>query len=495
MATDLIRTVHSDIAPGDHPYLRGAWTPLLEEVNATDMPVLEGRIPTDIDGVYLRNTQNPVYQSIGRYHPFDGDGMVHMLSLRDGKASYRNRFVQTKGLRAEQEAGHRLWAGLMEDPKLSRRPGWGAHGSIKDASSTDVVVHAGRALTSYYQCGEGYRMDPFTLEQQGIPPWSPLDGISAHTKVDESTGEMLFFNYSRHAPYMHYGVVDRHDKLVHYVPIPLPGPRLPHDMCYSEHYAILNDFPLYWDPELLKSGKHVVRFHPEQPSRFAIVPRRGQPHEIRWFEAAPTFVLHWLNAYEEGDEIVLDGYFQDEPEPKNFSGAPAGYERMMSYLDQYKMGCHLHRWRFNLATGKTTEQRLDERILEFGMINRRYAGRKYRYAYSAVQVPGWFLFHGYVKHDLQTGASWEIHLPEGQYASEAPFAPRINAQDEDDGYLVTFITNENTQRSEALLIDSKRFAEGPVCRIELPHKLCSGTHSCWANGADVRDGLLSRDSA
>ena len=72
-----------------------------------------------------------------------------------------------------------------------------------------------------------------------------------------------------------------------------------------------------------------------------------------------------------------------------------------------------------------------------------------------------------------------------------PFAPRTNARDEDDGYLVTFITNENTQRSECLLIDSKRFMDGPVCRIELPHKLCSGTHSCWANGADLRDGLLS----
>ena len=162
----------------------------------------------------------------------------------------------------------------------------------------------------------------------------------------------------------------------------------------------------------------------------------------------------------------------------------------MSYLDQKKMGCHLHRWRFNLETGKTTEKRLDERILEFGMFNQRFATKPYRYAYSAVQVPGWFLFHGYVKHDLQTGDSWEIRLPEGQYASEAPFAPRVNAQDEDDGYLVSFITNEKTQRSEIILIDSKKFDAGPICRIELPHKLCSGTHACWASGADLEGGGL-----
>jgi carotenoid cleavage dioxygenase-like enzyme len=492
MAVDIIRRVAATIEAGDHPYLRGAWTPLHEEVNATDLKVLAGKVPTDIDGVYLRNTQNPVHQAIGRYHPFDGDGMLHMAAFRDGTVSYRNRLIQTKGLGAEMEAGRSLWAGLLEDPALSSRPGWGAHGSIKDASSTDVVVHAGRALTTYYQCGEGYRLDPLSLEQQGIPPWSPLDGISAHCKVDETNGELLFFNYSKHAPYMHYGVVDRHDKLVHYVPVPLPGPRLPHDMAFTKNFVILNDFPLFWDPALLAQGKHVVRFHKDMPSRFAIVPRRGGPADIRWFEAAPTFVLHWLNAYEEGDEIILDGYFEDEPMPRNYEGAPAGYERMMSYLDQYKMGTHLHRWRFNLRTGATTEQRLDERILEFGMFNQRYAMRPYRYAYSAVQVPGWFLFHGYVKHDLQTGESWEIRLPEGQYASEAPFAPRVNAQDEDDGYLVTFITDENAQRSEVALIDCKRFEEGPVCRVELPHKLCSGTHSCWANGADLREnGLLA----
>ena len=495
MATQTIRSIKGDIEPGDHPYLQGIWTPVEDEVNAVDLKVIEGKIPTDLDGVYLRNTQNPVYQSIGRYHPFDGDGMLHMAAFQGGKLEYRNRFVQTKGLGAEMEAGHRLWAGLIEDPSLSQRPGWGSHGSIKDASSTDVVVHAGRALTTYYQCGEGYRLDPLSLEQEGIPSWSPLDGISAHCKVDEKTGELHFFNYSKYAPYMHYGVVDKNDRLVHYVPIPLPGPRLPHDMALSSKYAIFNDFPLFWDPKLLAQGKHVVKFFKDLPSRFAVIPRKGQPEDIRWFEAAPTFVLHFLNTYEDGDEIVMDGYFQEHPLPTNYDGALPGYERMMAYLDMHKMGSRLHRWRFNLKTGTTQEERLDDRILEFGMFNQQYAGQPYRYVYSAMGVPGYFTFNGYVKHDLQTGQSWEARLPEGQFASEAPFAPRINAVDEDDGYLVTFIMNENTQRSEVALIDCKNFEAGPICRVELPHQIASGTHACWANGSDLRSGPLAYPTA
>ena len=99
---------------------------------------------------------------------------------------------------------------------------------MKDASSTDVVVHGGRAVTSFYQCGDLYEFDPRTLEQLGKSDWvanaTPGWGGPAHTKIDEATGEMLFFNYSKDAPYMHYGVVNAARELVHYVPIPLPGP-------------------------------------------------------------------------------------------------------------------------------------------------------------------------------------------------------------------------------------------------------------------------------
>ena len=95
MAVDVVRRLQGNLEPGDHPYLQGPWTPLHEEVNAEDLTVIAGQIPTDIDGVYLRNTQNPLFQALGRYHPFDGDGMIHMASFHNGRMRYRNRFVQT----------------------------------------------------------------------------------------------------------------------------------------------------------------------------------------------------------------------------------------------------------------------------------------------------------------------------------------------------------------------------------------------------------------
>lgn len=489
MTIERLAPIFSSLQPSNHPYLNGAWTPLMEEVNAPDLEVIEGAIPTDIDGVYLRNTENQVHQPLGRYHPFDGDGMICQIDFRDGHASYRNRFVRTRCFEAEQEVGGSLWGGLADPPSLSRRRGFGAHGSLKDSSSTDVVVHAGKALSTFYQCGEGYQLDPETLEQTGVAGWVPLDGISAHPKVDETTGELMFFNYSKSAPYVHYGVVDRHGQLTTYMPIPVAGPRLPHDMAFTEHYSILNDLPVFWDQALLERDIHAVRLHEGLPSRFAIVPRHGG--EVRWFEASPTYVLHWVNAYEDGDEIVLDGYFQEDPTPRpSKTATPSEHGHMMFFLDQYSFRPKLHRWRFNLKDGATREERLDERVMEFGMFNQRHAGRRYRYAYSTVTKPGWFLFTGFVKSDLETGASTEYHLPEGRYASEAPFAPRIGSKDEDDGYLVSFITDENTGTSECILLDAKHIEDGPVCRIALPHKLCSGTHACWADRAFIRDGVV-----
>ena len=152
---------------------------------------VEGEIPRDLDGVYLRNTENPLHPALKTYHPFDGDGMLHVVGFRDGKAFYRNRFVRTDGFLAENEAGGPLWPGLAEPVQLAKRDyGWGARTLMKDASSTDVIVHRGIALTSFYQCGDLYRVDPYSADTLGKEDWNggfPFDwGVSAHPKVDDT---------------------------------------------------------------------------------------------------------------------------------------------------------------------------------------------------------------------------------------------------------------------------------------------------------------------
>lgn len=471
----------------DHPYRSGAWRPQTTEFDAVDLDV-EGEIPADLEGVYLRNTENPLHPPIKKYHPFDGDGMVHGVSFRDGAASYRNRFVRTAGLLAEDEAGQALWAGIAENPLSSlRADGWGARGRMKDASSTDVVVHAGVALTSFWQCGDVYQLDPLTLSDQGRASWGGAfpcrRGVSAHARVDEHSGELIFFNYGTEAPYLHCGAVDGRGAVTSYEPIELPGPRLPHDLAFTEHYVVLNDLPLFWAPELLERGLYASRFHRDLPSRLGLLPRDGSGG-VRWFEFEPTYVLHWVNAFEDGDEVVVDGFFQGCPEPEGaLELGPA--DRMFRFLAADALQTRLHRWRINLVTGATKECDLADVCTEFGMINGRHRGRPYRHTYATTNKPGWFVMDGIVHHDTATGHMEEYRFPEGVFCSETAVAPRVGGRDETDGYLVTLTVDTVNDRSDCLVFDATRLADGPVATIRLPERISSGTHSFWAPSSDL----------
>ncbi len=154
---------------------------------------------------------------------------------------------------------------------------------------------------------------------------SPSTGASlAHPKVDDRTGEILFFNYSKEAPYMHYGVVDEADDLVHYVDVPLPGrPRLPHDMAFTENYVVLNDFPLFWEPEASRRARtsHASTATCRAASPSSHGAGRRATSVVR---GRPDLVLHFVNAYEDGDAIVLDGFFQGDRSPRTTAWVTGG---------------------------------------------------------------------------------------------------------------------------------------------------------------------------
>src|SRR5262249_3516387 len=158
-----------------------------------------------------------------------------------------------------------------------------------------------------------------------------------------------------------------------------------------------SDFPLFWDPEQLARGVYRPTWRPQLGSRFGVMPRRGG--DVRWFEAAPTYVLHFINAYEDGDTIILDGYFQSEPLPRP-DPADGPYAALKKMVDVYAMRARPHRWRFDLATGRSSEEVLFDDISEFPSIHYARPGRRHRYAWSMTARPGWFLFNGIARYDL-----------------------------------------------------------------------------------------------
>ncbi len=473
----------ADLPVHEIPALSGNNAPIHQEDVFDDLPVV-GTVPADFSGLYVRNGPNAYYPPEWRYHAYDGDGMLHAVRFDKGQVSYRNRWIQTEALQEELAAGHALWKGLKEPPRPDR-----PDQPLKNNSNTDVKYHAGRLLTMWYRSGVPYAVDPFTLETLGpVDIDGPGTRISAHSRPDEHTGELMWFDYDTKPPYMRYGVVGPDRQLRHAIDVDLPAPGLPHDMAVTENYTILHDFPLRPDPDALAAGRYKVRFYADQPSRFGVIPRHGKADEIRWFEAKPAYMLHVVNAWEEGDEIVMVGtpYRLHKTEDGQTDS-----RRLENTINQRQRDFLLYEWRFDLKTGLTKERVIDDVLnSEFPVINGAYQGRKNRWSYNIVFPPGGReepRFPGLVKYDLETGGYIAYSAGPNFFYNEPGFAPRDNPRSEDDGYLVTLAWNPREQRSEIQLFDcyGAALAQGPVASLPLPRRVPNGFHATFVSQATL----------
>ncbi len=476
--------------------MRDAYAPTPSENVLQDLEVI-GDLPSDLNGMYVRNGPNPAHAPHGRYHWFDGDGMLHAVRFQGGKATYRNKFVETDGLQEERAAGQSVWPGLKERMPEGKLP----DDAMKNVSNTDVKFHNGKLYSMWYRGGAVYTVDPFTLNTLGKLEHDPrLVGlqISAHSRVDESTGEFMFFAYGNRAPYMHYGVIGADGAVKTFIPVPLPGPRLPHDCAVTPNYTILHDFPLVNNPEALKQGRYSLEFHQDWPTRYAVIPRHGTTDQIRWFEFEPRYMLHVANAWEEVNargetEVVMIGtpYVM----PRDYDGS-LDVKRLLFTVGTQGTDYELYQWRMNLVTGETKEGVVDDVLnSEFPMINTAWQGRKNRFSYNVLMGRPRTLeqprFSGLVKYDFDTGGAVAYHPGEGFWFSEAPFAPRDGATEEDDGYVVGFVWNGLAERSEVWVTDARDVSKGPVARVIMPVRVPHGFHSCWVREAQLQAAAVA----
>ncbi|NEP83121.1 MAG: 9-cis-epoxycarotenoid dioxygenase [Okeania sp. SIO3B3] len=449
------------------PFLSNNFAPVKEEITADNLKVI-GELPADLSGMFVRNGPNPQFSPIGQYHWFDGDGMLHGLRINNGKASYCNRYVRTHKFQIENQEGKAVWTGLLEPPQQDN-----PHGTDTNRANTALVYHAGHLL-ALWEGGAPYNIKLPELNTLGKHTFNNKlqSSFTAHPKVDVVTGEMMFISYSMvQPPYLQYGIVSPSGELLRTIPIDLPLGVMMHDFAITENYTIFFDLPMNFRPERVQKGQFPIAFESETPSRFGIMSRHGDNSEVRWFETPACFIYHTLNAYEDRDEVVLVACRMS-----------ATNVFVTNEGDRVPNGDipYLYRWRFNLKTGAVKEEKLDEVPSEFPRVNDELLGRKTRYGYSARMVSGDLpLFNGLIKYDLDTGKSETYEFGKGRYGGEAVFAPRLNASREDDGWLVTFVYDENTQTSELVVVNAQDISGETVARVMLPQRVPYGFHASW----------------
>ncbi|MBD1942373.1 carotenoid oxygenase family protein, partial [Coleofasciculus sp. FACHB-712] len=343
-----------------------------------------------------------------------------------------------------------------------------------NTANTALVWHDGRLL-ALWEGGEPHAIEVPSLETSGAYTYNSklVSAFTAHPKVDAETGEMMFFGYSFAPPYLKYSVVSAEGELLRTVPIDLPMGVMMHDFAITEHYTIFMDLPLTFSMARMQQGKPPLMFERDRPSRFGIVPRHGDNSNIRWFESPPCYVFHTLNAYEEGDEVVLVACRMSSTSVLTTDMTPGENEGDAG---------RLYQWRFNLSTGTVKEEMLDDAPSDFPRLNEQRMGRPMRYGYTAKMANNPMpLFEGVIKYDFKNGKSETHEFGRGRYGGEAVFVPRPDATAEDDGWLMTFVHDDEADTSELVVVNAQDVTSEPVARVLIPQRVPYGFHGAWVS--------------
>jgi carotenoid cleavage dioxygenase len=456
------------VDPRAHAHLSGRFAPVHHEVERVDLPV-EGALPPDLTGAYLRNGPNPRFTPLGSYtFPLEGDGMLHGTWLEDGRARYRNRWVYTQGLLADMRAGRALFGGFMtpdapggDELGPDPDPGW----PFKLDAFINVVRHGGRWLaleegTPPYEVAD----DLATVGRHDFAGRLPA-GMCAHPRVDPITGEMVVFRYDVEEPFLTWAVVGP-DGRVARPPTPVATVDegfMIHDFTITEHHVVLVVAPAVIDVAAMGTGASPLRWDADRPTRIAVIDRIDGA--TRWVEADPFFAWHYGNAFEHGDEIVLDfpwwsAFTLGAGEPVR-----GGFARAHLRPDD----------------GTATVDVLDDRPSEFPRIDDRHTARPHRYVTTSRRSGRHELaageFDQLARHDMRTGATetWDADVVFG----EVVFAPRDGAVDDLDGYYLTYATAPDASRSWLLVWDAGDFPADPVARVRMPQRVPHGLHGNW----------------
>lgn len=447
-------------------YVAGNFAPVREEITAFDLPV-RGTIPVELQGRYVRNGANLLGDVTPSHHEFMGEGMLHGIRLRDGKAEwYRNRVVR---------AGTALQALGAVDPG-------GPTGDADFSANTHVLAFMGRTFATVEGGPNPIKFD-YELNTAARSDFGGLlqAGFAAHPKRDAASGDLHVpvYNPQRLGAAMKYLRFAPNGSLTADVDIPLLGPSIVHDIGVTKTYVIALDLPVEFDATRLGEVDFPVFWQEGRPARVGLLPKNGTPEEVRWFELAPCFVYHIMNAYEDNCGRVLVDVCRIRRTALNDVNGSLGDD--LATLDRWILDPSAN-------TSRAVEIRMSDRFQEFPRINPRREGMPYRFGYC-VELGGASTYGAGIKVDLMTQRS-ETQRFDGGQSAEMTFVPRLDAVAEDDGWLLSYVYFPQDDRSALYILNAQDFEGEPMAQIDLPQRVPFGFHGDW-----IPDAVLATPPA
>lgn len=440
-----------------HPLLTGVHQPMTEELTLHDLAVA-GTIPPALDGRYVRIGPNAASPDPRTYHFFVGDGMLHGIRIRDGRALwYRNRWI-----RSTEVATARGFA-AAPGPR-----------HVFDTVNTSVLDHAGAGWALVEAGSTPVRFDEELGDQRYDDFAGTLPGsFTAHPRRDPATGELHALCYEATDPRrVRYNVVDVAGRVRRTIVIPVEHGPLIHDCAITGRYIVILDLPLTLAMRVVLAGHGFpYRWNGKHRPRIGLLPRDGEAADIVWVPVEPCFVFHHANAFDLPDgRVALDVIAYD----RMFAGDNAGPDELPRGLE---------RWTIDPAR-RTVEQRtIDPTPQELPVTDDRRTGLPYRYAYALAlpEQPTDDLVgpSPLLKHDLATGARQVHHFGPGRVPGEFVFVPAAPDAAEDEGWLMGLVIDADRRSTALEILDAQDFEAPPVASIRIPHLVPPGIHGAW----------------
>ncbi|KAI4316115.1 hypothetical protein L6164_024127 [Bauhinia variegata] len=481
------------------------------------MPItsIQGGIPHDFpEGVYIRNGPNPIFGRLkstksifGKSNHIwvEGEGMLHALYLKreiNGRWNivYNNRHVETETYKIEKQRNKPLFLPAIQgDPPAILSAyllNWLRSGKVnKYISNTNVFEHSGK----YYSIAENHcpqEIDIFSLKT--LKNWDVGGAWTrpfiSHPKKAPGTEELITLGVSPTKPFVEVGIISANGKkLVRKVDIKLKRCSLCHEIGITKRYIVILDFPLTIDLKRLLRGGQLIKYNKEGYARIGVMPLYGDADSIQWFEVTPNCTFHIINSFEDDNEVVVLGC-------RALDSLIPGPDPSSNEFDSLS---RCYEWRLNMQTGQVKEKDLSGAKLpymDFPMINANFTGLKNRYGYTQVVdhiaslAAGMPKYRGLAKLYFeepysqfseskdQIGEAIEVeyHMFEKNvFCSGATFVPKETSLEEDDGWIITFVHNEETGGSQVHIIDTKNFSGETVAKITMPRRIPYGFHGAF----------------
>ncbi len=437
---------------------------------------VEGEIPEALrNGAYFRTGGDRLYPTLEDDIILNGDGMFSAFHIEDGHVSYKSRFVQSERLKAEQAARRRLYGKYRnkytDDESVSNLP------NRDNTGNTYAFAHHGE-LYALREDSRPYRLDPDTLETLGVGDFGNLKStaLTAHPKIDPVTGEWWSYGvFAAGEPTTDASlhVFDKDGKLVREQWFHTPYPGLSHDWGITREHIVLPIMPLTADEARLRAGGDYYEYDPDLPSKWGVMPRDGDPAtDMRWFDIPGIVMGHVMNAYTDGDKVIIDTPCSPGNCFSFFKDKHGNTPTMPETITQ------ITRITFDLSkpdAEAVTLEPLNGALGDMPKIDDRYAMQKYNVGYFALRD---FPQMGIGQIDWEAGEI-KVHELEGAASQEPVFVPRTPESPEGDGYIIVAVDRMAERRMDLLILDGNDVSRPALATIKLPFAQPMCFHGCW----------------